>query len=222
MTNRTFTLPDTLYDYLCSISLHEPDLLRRLREETARDSMANMQISPEQGQFMSLLVRLMGARRSLEIGVYTGYSALSVAMALPNDGNLIACDISKDWTGTAMRYWREAGVEDKIDLRLGPALDTLDHLLEEGREGTFDFAFIDADKVNYWFCFNKVIKLLRSGGLIAVDNTLWGGNVINPNDESEETQAIRSFNRKLHNDERVNISLVPIGDGLTLALKRSE
>jgi len=220
MTNKTFTLPDALYDYLLSVSLREPDVLRRLRQETARDPMARMQIAPEQGQFMGLLVELMGVRRALEIGVFTGYSALCVALAMPEDGRLVACDVSEEWTVVARRYWQAARVADRIDLRLAPAIDTLDSLLADGQAGRFDFAFIDADKPRYPAYYERALALLRSGGLIAVDNTLWGGDVINPEDRSEDTEAIRAFNQMLHGDERVSLSLVPIGDGLTLVRKR--
>jgi len=220
MSNKTFTLPDALYEYLLSVSLREPDVLRRLRQETAGDPMARMQIAPEQGQFMGLLVELMGVRRALEIGVFTGYSALSVALAMPEGGRLVACDVSEEWTAVARRYWQAAGVADRIDLRLAPAIDTLDSLLAGGQAGRFDFAFIDADKPRYPAYYERTLALLRSGGLIAVDNTLWGGDVINPEDRSEDTEAIRAFNRMLHGDERVSLSLVPIGDGLTLLRKR--
>ena len=221
MSNKTFTLGDTLYDYLLSVSLREDPLLRRLREETAQDSMSVMQIAPEQGQLMALLVQLMGARRALEIGVYTGYSALCIAGALPADGRLVACDISEPWTAVAQRYWREADVIGKIDLRLAPALDTLDQLLQAGETGAFDFAFIDADKENYLAYYERVLELLRPGGLIAIDNTLWSGSVIDPSCQDTDTRAIRAFNTTLHADPRVHISLVPIADGLTFALKRS-
>ena len=221
MSNKTFTLPDALYDYVLSVSLREEPVLRRLRMETATDSMSVMQIAPEQGQFMALLVQLMGARKALEIGVYTGYSALCVASALPADGRLVACDISEPWTAVAQRYWREAGVIGKIDLRLAPALETLDQLIQAGETGTFDFAFIDADKENYTAYYEQVLKLLRPGGLIAIDNTLWSGSVIDPSCQDPDTRAIRAFNKALHTDPRVDISLVPIADGLTCALKRT-
>lgn len=220
MSNKTFTVPEPLYDYLLSVSLREPELLRRLRAETARDPMARMQIAPEQGQFMALLVQLMGARRALEIGVFTGYSALSVALALPPDGELIACDVSEQWTAVARRYWAEAGVAGKIDLRLASALDTLDKLLAEEQAGSFDFIFIDADKKNYERYYERALALLRSGGLIVVDNTLWSGRVADTSVQDEDTVAIRAFNERLCRDERVSLSLVPIGDGLTLAWKR--
>jgi caffeoyl-CoA O-methyltransferase len=177
-------------------------------------------ISPEQGQFMSLLIRLIGAERAIEIGVYTGYSSLWTALALPPTGRLIACDISKQWTDVAKRYWKEAGVDKKIDLRLRPALDTLDRLLAEGRAGAFDFAFIDADKENYDAYYERCLALLRPGGLIAIDNTLWDGRVTAPDPGDDETMAIDALNTKLRQDTRIDLSLVPIGDGLTLVWKR--
>ena len=219
MASKTLPLTDALHAYLVDHSVREPDILRRLRAETARDSLSMMQISPEQGQFMQLLVRLMNARNCLEIGVFTGYSSLAVALALPASGHLIACDVSEQWTAIARRYWREAGVEDKIDLRIAPALSTLDQLLAERRAGTIDFAFIDADKVNYPGYYERAFALVRTGGLIVVDNTLWGGQVIDKKAQDEDTQAIRRFNDKLHSDKRIHLSMLPIGDGLSLALK---
>jgi predicted O-methyltransferase YrrM len=221
MSNTTFTLPDELRDYVLGVSLRESSLLKRLREQTARDSMSRMQIAPEQGQLMALLVQLMGARKALEIGVYTGYSALCVARVLPDDGRLVACDINEAWTSVAKDYWRAAGLMERIDLRLAPALATLDELIEGGETGSFDFAFIDADKQNYLAYYERCLKLLRPGGLIAVDNTLWSGSVIDPTDREPDTLAIRAFNEALHTDRRVYVSLVPIGDGLTLALKQT-
>ncbi|MFZ0254912.1 MAG: class I SAM-dependent methyltransferase [Gammaproteobacteria bacterium] len=220
MSNKTLMLPDRLYRYLLDVSLRESELLRQLREETAKDSMARMQIAPEQGQFMALLVDLLGARRVLEIGVYTGYSALCMASALPPDGRLVACDMSEEWTRIARHYWHTAGLADRIDLHLAPALDTLAALLAEGQGESFDFAFIDADKREYQDYFEETLKLLRVGGLIAIDNTLWNGSVVDPDDQSEDTIAIRAFNECLYYDDRVSLSLVPIGDGLTLARKR--
>jgi caffeoyl-CoA O-methyltransferase len=220
MSSRTFTLPDALYDYLVSVSLRESDVLRRLRKETATLPRAHMQIAPEQGQLMALLVRLLRARRCLEVGVFTGYSTLCVASALPPDGRIVACDVNEAWTAIARLYWREAGVADRIELRLAPALDTLDRLLAEGEAGAFDFAFIDADKPNYWHYFDRALELLRPGGLLAVDNTLWYGRVADVANHDDETEAIRAFNRRVHDDPRVDVSLVPIGDGMTLALKR--
>jgi len=182
--------------------------------------MAQMQIGPEQGQFMALLVELMGARNALEIGTFTGYSALAVALALPEGGRLVACDISEEWTAVGRRYWEEAGVAHKIDLRLAPALETLDALLTEGRAGAFDFAFIDADKEGYDAYYERSLELVRTGGLIAFDNTLWGGKVVDPTATDVDTEAIRAINTKLAGDERVTLSLLPVGDGLTLARKR--
>ena len=219
MSNKTFTLSDDLYAYLFENSVREPDILRRLREETARDSMARMQIAPEQGQLMQLLVRLMGARRYLEVGVFTGYSSLAVALALPAEGRILACDISDTWTRVARRYWAEAGVAGKIDLRLAPALQTLDGLIGAGGDGSFDFAFIDADKTSYKAYYERALTLIRVGGLIAIDNTLWEGRVADPTAHDADTQAIRDFNRHLRDDRRVQQCLVPIGDGLSLALK---
>lgn len=220
MSNRTFTLSDALYDYLTSVSLREADVLHRLREETAKLPRAGMQVAPEQGQFLALLVQLVGARRCLEIGVFTGYSTLCVAAALPADGHIIACDVNQEWTAIARRFWQEAGVAERIELHLAPALETLDRLLAENRADTFDFAFIDADKPNYANYFERSLRLVRAGGLIAIDNTLWYGRVADPANHDEETEAIRAFNRNLHTDTRIDLSLVPIGDGVTLARKR--
>lgn len=219
MSNKTFTLSDALYAYLFDQSVREPDVLRRLREETARDAMARMQIAPEQGQLMQLLVRLMGARRYLEVGVFTGYSSLAVALALPTDGRIVACDVSENWTKVARRYWADAGVTEKIDLRLAPALQTLDGLIAGGASGSFDFAFIDADKTSYRAYYERALTLIRVGGLIAVDNTLWEGRVAEPKVRDDDTQAIRDFNQHLRDDQRVHLCLIPIGDGLSLALK---
>ena len=217
--NKTFGLPDAIYRYLLSESLREPEILHKLREETAKDPMARMQIAPEQGQFMALLVQLICAKKCIEIGVFTGYSSLCVALALPFDGKIIACDVSEEWTRIARRYWQEAGVAHKIKLRLAPALKTLDVLLAENQAGTFDFAFIDADKENYLAYYECCLKLLRRGGLIAIDNTLWSGRVAEPDNRETDTVALRKFNGKLHHDQRVALSLLPIADGLTLALK---
>ncbi len=206
--------------YIRRVSLREPDILRRLREETASHPRVSMQISPEQGQFMALLIHMLGARRTLEIGVFTGYSSLAVALALPEDGRVIACDVSEEYTAVARRYWREAGVEDKIDLRLRPALETLNNLIALGQAASFDFAFIDADKENYDNYYERCLTLVRPGGLIAVDNVLWSGRVIDAADEDADTRAIRAFNQKLLADERVWLSLLPIRDGVTLAVKK--
>ena len=220
MSNRMTPLDDALYDYLSSVSLREPGVLRRLREETAKMPQHNMQIGPEQGQFMALLIELTGARKCLEVGTFTGYSALAVALALPDDGRLIACDISEEFTARAKPFWGEAGVAGKIELRIGPALETLDALIEGGESGTFDFAFIDADKVNYLGYFQRALDLARPGGLICVDNVLWNGAVADPSRNDEDTEAIRAFNAALTNDPRISLSMLPMGDGLTLARKR--
>lgn len=220
MSNRSIVLTDSLHEYMLSVSLREPELLLRLREETARDGASNMQISPEQGQFMALLVKLTNTKRCLEVGVYTGYSSLVTALALPEDGHILACDISESWTRIARRYWQQAGVEHKIELRLGAAMDTLDALLDEGQTETFDLAFIDADKESYLEYYERCLRLLRPGGLIVVDNTLWSGKVADPEVSDADTSAIRHFNETLHTDERVDLSLLPVGDGLTLARKR--
>ena len=220
MSNKTFTMSDTLAAYMQSVSLREPDVLTRLREETSRLPMSLMQIAPEQGQFMQLLVKALDIRRAIEVGVFTGYSTLCVALAMPDDGRIIACDINKKWTDIAQRYWKEADVDNKIELRLAPALETLDTLIGERLQNKFDFAFIDADKEGYKDYYERALALIRPGGLIAIDNTLWNGNVADESNQTESTQAIRAINRHLHTDERVDISLLPIGDGLTLALKR--
>ncbi len=220
MLKKTLGLDNQLYDYLLSASLREPEILRQLRQETASHPRAGMQISPEQGQFMALLIELIGATKTLEIGVFTGYSSLRVALALPPNGKIVACDVSEEYTAIARRYWQTSGVADKIDLRLAPALETLNQLLASGQAETFDFAFIDADKENYEGYYERSLQLVRQGGLIAIDNVLWSGQVANPQDQGKETLAIRAFNNKLHYDKRVSLSLVPIADGLTLALKQ--
>jgi caffeoyl-CoA O-methyltransferase len=220
MANRTLDLTDRLYEYLLRVSLREPPILAELRTETAKLPGAGMQIGPEQGQFMALLIELIGARRTLEVGTFTGYSALAVALALPPEGRVTACDVSEEYTRVARRYWAKAAVEHKIELKLGPALDTLGGLLAAGAAGSFDFAFIDADKNNYDGYYEQALQLLRPGGLIAIDNVLWGGDVVNPEKHDPDTTAIRALNEKLKADERVSISLLPIGDGLTLARKR--
>jgi predicted O-methyltransferase YrrM len=220
MSNRSITLTDSLYDYMTGVSLREPPLLLALREETSELTQRSMQISPEQGQFMALLARLIGARRCLEVGVFTGYSSLATALALPGDGHIIACDVSEEWTAVARRYWRRAGVEHKIDLRLAPATGTLDALLAQGLDRTFDFAFIDADKTNYLEYYERTLALLRTGGLVLIDNTLWSGRVADPEVADTDTVALRHFNEVLYRDERVDLSLLPLGDGLTLARKR--
>jgi len=220
VTRRTNQLTDDLHGYLLDVSVREPDVLRRLREETAALPESNMQIGPEQGQFMGLLVELIGAKHTLEIGTFTGYSALAVALALPFDGRVIACDLSEEWTSVGKPFWEQAGQAHKIELRLGPAVESLDSLLAQGRAGEFDFAFIDADKVGYTAYFERCMQLVRCGGLIAIDNTLWEGKVVDADVTDADTEAIRRFNAELRDDERVSLSLVPIGDGLTLARKR--
>jgi caffeoyl-CoA O-methyltransferase len=220
MTRQTLPLDDRLYRYLLDVSLREPDVLRRLREETASHPAAEMQIAPEQGQFMALLVRLLGARRTLEVGVFTGYSALAVALALPADGRVVACDVSEEYTAVARRWWREAGVEDRIDLRLGPARDTLRRLAADGQAETFDFAFLDADKEPYAEYYELLLGLLRPGGLLMVDNVLAGGRVADPSATDPGVEGIRALNARLRDDERVDLSLLPVADGLALARKR--
>jgi predicted O-methyltransferase YrrM len=220
MSKRSIQLTDALYDYLLQHSLRETEVMRRLREESPWQGSSGMQISPDQGQFMALLVELIGARRCIEIGTFTGYSALCVAQALPADGELIACDINPETTAIARRFWREAGVAEKIDLRLAPALETLGALVDEGREGSFDFVFIDADKTSYDAYYEAALRLLRPGGLVAVDNVLWHGSVINANANDADTLAIRALNSKIVADQRVSCSLLALGDGLTLARKR--
>ena len=220
MTRRTIDLDDRLYDYLLSVSLREPGVLERLREETAAHPKAEMQISPEQGQFMAFLIRLIDARRTLELGVFTGYSALSAALALPPDGEVVACEIDEEYAAVARGWWEEAGVDLKIDLRLGPALETLDELLAGGEAGTFDLAFVDADKNKYLVYYERCLRLVRPGGLILFDNTLWGGAVADPEVADEATESLRAFNVHLHADERIDLSLLPVSDGLTLARRR--
>ena len=219
MSEKTF-LARSLHDYLLSVSLREPPLLQQLRQETANHPMSQMQIAPEQGQFMALLVQLIGAKKTLEVGVFTGYSSLAVALALPLDGKIVACDVSEEYTAIAQRYWQLAGVADKIDLRIAPALETLDALLATGQANTFDFAFIDADKSNYDNYYERSLQLIRQGGLIAIDNVLWSGQVADPTVQDTRTQAIRSLNDKLHQDDRISLSMLAIADGLTLALKK--
>jgi len=219
MTNKTITLTDALYEYLLRVSLREPEVLRRLREETALMADANMQIAPEQGQFMGMLTRLTGARRALEIGTFTGYSALSVALHLPADGRLVTCDISPESTAVARRYFEAAGVADRVELKIAPALQTLDELLTHGEAGSFDMVFIDADKENYLHYYERALQLLRTGGLIVVDNVLWGGKVADPAVHDTATVALRVFNARLREDARVILSMLPVADGITLALK---
>ncbi len=220
MSNRSIGLDQQLQDYLLSHSLREQDVLRRLREETARLPEHNMQIAAEQGQFMALLARIIGARHYLEVGTFTGYSALAVTLAMPEDGTTVALDISREWTDVARRYWAEAGVADRVRLELRPATETLGMLAEEGWRDRFDLAFIDADKGGYVDYFERCLELIRPGGLIMVDNTLWDGRVADPGSHDEDTEAIRAFNRHVHEHPGVDLSLVPIGDGLTLLRRR--
>ena len=220
MTARTLPLDARLQRYVVAHGARETAVQRELRRVTQRMPRASMQIGAEQGALLQVLVRVMGARRCLEIGTFTGYSALTVALALPKDGRIVCCDVSEEWTAIARRYWKRAGVAGKIDLRIAPALETLDALLRQGKAGRFDFAFIDADKASYANYYERCLKLVRRGGLIAVDNTLWGGSVADARNKTVDTRAIRAFNRKLLRDRRVDIALVPVGDGMTLAIRR--
>ena len=218
MARRALQLTDELYDYILRVSFRDTDVQRRLREETSKMTQARMQIGPDQGQFMGLLVAAIGAKKCLEVGVFTGYSSLAVALAIPRDGTIVACDVSEEYTSVAKRYWEEAGVAHKIELRLSPALQTLDTLLDGPHD--FDFAFIDADKVNYDGYYERCLTLLRKGGLIAIDNVLWGGAVADLSENDEDTAALRALNEKIGKDERVDLSMLPIGDGVTLVRKR--
>jgi predicted O-methyltransferase YrrM len=218
--SRHFSFDERTYQYLVNTSVRETDVARRLREETQKLPQAQMQIGPDQGQFLQLLVQLIQAKKTLEVGVFTGYSSLWVAMGLPEDGRIVACDVSEEYTSTARRYWKEAGLDQKIDLQLRPALETLDELLAKGNAETFDFVFIDADKTNYDNYYERSLSLVRRRGLIAIDNTIWSGRVANPAETDADTVAIRKLNEKLHRDERVALSMLTVGDGLTLAMKR--
>lgn len=222
MTGKYLPLDDRLYEYLLSVSLRESPALQALRVESDRLEYARMRTASDQAQFMALLVRLTGARRLLEIGTFTGYGTLALAEALPEDGRIVACDVSEEWTAIGRRYWRQAGVEQLIDLRIAPALDTLDALIDEGQQGSFDFAFIDADKVNIANYYERCLTLVRGGGLVAIDNVLWGGSVIDPDQRDADTAAIRAFNERIRDDVRVDLSLVSIGDGLTLARSKPD
>ena len=219
MSRRTLNLDDILYQYVLDHSVREHPAQAALREATRTHPYAVMQISPEQGQFMALLIKLLGARRTIEVGVFTGYSALSVALALPGDGRLLACDISDEYTRIGKPFWEQAHVAHKIDLQLAPALATLDARIKAGETGQYDFAFIDADKSSYDAYYERCLRLLRTGGLIAIDNTLWSGKVAGPSEDAD-TAALQALNIKLHGDDRVDLSLLPVGDGLTLARKR--
>ena len=221
MSSHTIELTETLYHYLLANGTRESAVARELRAHTLAATRAHrMQVSPEQGAFMQLLVRLLGARRTLEVGTFTGYSALVVAEALPDDGRLIACDVSEEWTAIGRPFWERAGVAGKIDLRLQPAVETLDELIAAREAGSFDFAFIDADKANYDAYYERCLMLLRRGGVIGIDNVLWGGRVADERARDEDTRAIRALNLKVNADERVDAAMLPIGDGLTLAVKR--
>lgn len=217
---RSIGLKPELYDYLLSVSPPEHPLLARLREETAGMPGAGMQIGRDQGALFQLLVHALGARRYLEVGVYTGYSSLSVGLALPPDGQITACDISPEYTAVARRYWAEAGIAGRVDLRLGPAAETLAGLIADGRTGSYDFAFVDADKTGYAGYHEQILALLRPGGLVAYDNVLWGGSVIDAADRSDDTRALRDFNAALAKDQRIAMTMLPVGDGVTLAVKR--
>jgi predicted O-methyltransferase YrrM len=219
MTGKSHGLDDELHAYLLEVGVREPPILARLREETAALPQAHMQIAPEQGAFMAFLVESLGARRCLEVGTFTGYSSLAVALALPPDGRLVCCDISDEWTSTARRYWTEAGVADRVELRLGPAMATLDAFLAGGAGGTFDFAFLDADKAPYAEYYERILRLLRPGGVLVVDNVLFGGRVLRA-DGDASTEGVRTLNQRIATDERVTVSMIPIADGLTLARKR--
>lgn len=220
MADTTLNLTPQLYEYLKANSLREPEALAHVRAETQKHTRTRMQISPEQGQLMQLLIEILGARKTLDIGVFTGYSSLAVALALPPDGKVVACDINTEWTDIAKQCWEKAGVAHKIDLRIAPANDTLDLLLNNGEAGTFDFAFIDADKQNYLAYYEKSVALVRQGGLIAIDNVLWNGKVADPAINDRDTMILRQLNSRILQDDRVSISMLPISDGVTLARKR--
>ena len=220
MSNRTIEITESIYQYLCDHSLREDPILKDLRDHTYDMEEKARQIAPEQGQFMQMRVKLIGAKNTIEVGVFTGYSSLAIALALPEDGRIVACDVNPQYTSVAEKFWVRAGVRKKIDLRIGPAKDTLSELIShDGLANTFDFAFIDADKVNYEHYYELCLQLVRPGGLITIDNVLWGGAIADENIIDTDTNSIRILNDKLHMDERIDLSLVPIGDGLTLALK---
>jgi caffeoyl-CoA O-methyltransferase len=217
---KSISLTPELYDYLLAHSLRETDLQRRLREETEARPMALMQAPPEEAQFLALLIELIDARRCLEVGVFTGYSTLAMALALPDDGRIVACDIDEETSAVARRYWREAGVDDRIDMRIADARETLQGLIDGGEAGTYDLAFLDADKTSYADYYEQILILLRPRGLLVIDNVLWNGAVADPAKSNESTEALRALNTKLHADDRISLSLLPVGDGITLALKR--
>ncbi len=220
MSNKTIGLSDELAAYVVQVGAREPEVLARLREETAALPQHRMQIAAEEGAFLAMLAELTGARRCIEVGTFTGYSSTAVALALPEDGHLVCCDVSEEWTSVARRYWEEAGVADKIDLRIAPAVETLDRLLADGEESTYDFAFVDADKAGYDSYYERLLRLVRPGGLIAIDNTLWAGQVLDEDSDDEDTRAIQALNAKLATDERVSLCLLPVADGVTLARRR--
>ncbi len=220
MSKNPVSYDEKMYQYIKSVSLRESEQLRLLGEATQAMEQANMQISPDQGQFMAMLVKLMNARCIVEVGTFTGYSALAMAQALPDDGRLIACDISREWTSAGQIYWEQAGVADRIDLRIGPALETMDELLNEGLAGSVDLIFIDADKGNYQRYYERGIELLKTNGLIVVDNVFWDGAVIDDRNQEEDTVSIRNMNQIICRDQRVDISMIAIGDGLFLARKK--
>ena len=220
MANRTIGISDDLAAYVVEFGTREPAVLARLREETAAIPQHRMQIAPEEGAFLAMLVELIGARRCIEVGTFTGYSSTAVALALPEDGSLVCCDVSEEWTSLARKCWEEAGVASKIDLRIAPAAETLDQLLADGQDATYDVAFVDADKTGYDGYYERLLRLLRPGGLIAFDNTLWGGRVLDPDAKDEDTRAIRALNAKLAEDERISLCLLPLADGVTLARRR--
>lgn len=220
MSKQTLQLDDELYRYLLTMGSRETELLKRLREETARVPMSRMQIAPEQGAFMSLLVKITGARKCLEVGTFTGYSALCLASAMPADGHLYCCDVDANWTSIAQRYWQDAGITGRITLTLAPAAETLQKLLDAGHGRSFDLIFLDADKVNYDTYYELALKLLRSGGLLLVDNVLWSGRVLGHLVTDDDTRAIKSLNQKIQQDQRVDMAMLPLADGLTIARKR--
>ena len=220
MSSSTIGLSNELRKYMLDVSFRDDDILRQLRKETLKLKEAQMQISPEQGAFLTVLTKILNAKKTLDIGVFTGYSSLVVARELPDDGIVVACDTSIEWTSIAKKYWKLAGVDKKVDLYLSPAKETLEKLIEDRQASTYDFSFIDADKINYQSYYEYSLTLVKPGGIIAIDNVLWSGQVIDESDSEPATRAIRSFNEKLYQDDRVSISMVPIGDGLTLAYKK--
>ena len=221
MASQTIELTESLYKYLLQSGIQESPIAQELRAKTQESTRWHrMQISPEQGAFMALLVRLIGAKKTIEVGTFTGYSALVVAEALPEDGRVIACDISEEWTSIARDFWQRAGLQGKIELRLQPGTETLDELIDRGGEDSFDFAFIDADKANYDGYYERCLVLLRPGGLLGIDNVLWSGRVADDNAIDDDTVAIRTLNEKVRIDQRVSATMLPVGDGLTLAIKR--